>query len=238
MTLFTLQVGSIMPNLLLFFSAPGSYRSLCWERFIVISTVDTDLSHLVYQHPHGDAVQVEPVQEVLDSHVCLLVHSVGLPQLKDSMGHGLDHISVTRLHSLQCLTKCGQCCRIWGFLDVKFNQIFECLCVQFLKLLNKNDDFSISSVPGDRGLKASAEGWWVTGSSLSWCWRASQASPFSGSWMILPLLLFFYTQETAWLWLVWGWIQNRSSASAGTLSPAASLSSSSWDQRSSSSLVI
>ena len=37
------------------------------------------------EHPHGDAGHVEPVEEVLDGHVRLVVHLVRLLQLEDSL---------------------------------------------------------------------------------------------------------------------------------------------------------
>ena len=40
---------------------------------------------LVDEHPHGDAGHVEPVEEVLDGHVRLVVHLVRLLQLEDSL---------------------------------------------------------------------------------------------------------------------------------------------------------
>ena len=63
---------------------------------------------MVNQHPHGDAGHVEPVQEVLDSHVCLFVYSVGLLQLQHPLCHGLNHVSMARLYHLQSLTEIGQ----------------------------------------------------------------------------------------------------------------------------------
>ena len=73
MTLLTLQCGSIIPILLVFLS--GSKSSLCYDGiFSEVLNVECGLAHLVNQHPHGYAVQVEPVQKVLDCHVCLFVH--------------------------------------------------------------------------------------------------------------------------------------------------------------------
>ena len=40
---------------------------------------------LVDEHAHGDAGHVEPVEEVLDGHVRLVVHLVRLLQLEDSL---------------------------------------------------------------------------------------------------------------------------------------------------------
>ena len=37
------------------------------------------------EHAHGDAGHVEPVEEVLDGHVRLVVHLVRLLQLEDSL---------------------------------------------------------------------------------------------------------------------------------------------------------
>ena len=42
-------------------------------------------SVLVDEHAHGDAGHVEPVEEVLDGHVRLVVHLVRLLQLEDSL---------------------------------------------------------------------------------------------------------------------------------------------------------
>ena len=40
---------------------------------------------LVDEHAHGDAGHVEPVEEVLDGHVRLVVYLVRLLQLEDSL---------------------------------------------------------------------------------------------------------------------------------------------------------
>ena len=40
---------------------------------------------LVDEHAHGDAGHVEPVEEVLDGHVRLVVHLMRLLQLEDSL---------------------------------------------------------------------------------------------------------------------------------------------------------
>ena len=40
---------------------------------------------LVDEHAHGDAGHVEPVEEVLDCHVRLVVHLVRLLQLQHSL---------------------------------------------------------------------------------------------------------------------------------------------------------
>ena len=54
---------------------------------------------LVYEHSHGYPGHVEPVQEVLDGHVCLLVHCVRLLQLQHPLGHSLHYVCVASLYS-------------------------------------------------------------------------------------------------------------------------------------------
>ena len=39
----------------------------------------------MYEHAHGDAGHVEPVEEVLDGHVRLVVNLMRLLQLEDSL---------------------------------------------------------------------------------------------------------------------------------------------------------
>ena len=55
--------------------------------------------NLVYEHSHGYSGHVESVQEVLDGHVCLLVHGVRLLQLQHPLCHGLHHVRVASLYS-------------------------------------------------------------------------------------------------------------------------------------------
>ena len=86
------------------------------------------------QHPHGDAGHVEPVQEVLDGHVCLFVYSVGLFQLQHPLCHGLNHISVTSLYCLQCLAKVSQddLVSVSVAARLKLHQVSEALCIPVL----------------------------------------------------------------------------------------------------------
>ena len=53
---------------------------------------------LVEQHPQRYSAHVEPVKEVLDVHVGLVVHLVRVLQLEDALGHGLNHIVVAMLN--------------------------------------------------------------------------------------------------------------------------------------------
>ena len=84
------------------------------------------------QHPHGDAGHVEPVQEVLNGHVCLFVYSVGLLQLQHPLCHSLNHISVTSLYCLQCLAKVGQYDLVSVTTRLKLHQVSEALCIPVL----------------------------------------------------------------------------------------------------------
>ena len=84
------------------------------------------------QHSHGDAGHVEPVQEVLDSHVCLFVHSVGLLQLQHPLCHGLNHISVTSLYCLQSLAKVCQDDLVFDTAGLKLYQVSEALSIPVL----------------------------------------------------------------------------------------------------------
>ena len=106
---------------------------------------------LVDEHAHGDAGHVEPVEEVLDGHVRLVVHLVRLLQLEDSLrdnlkeecgiesesnvnlSHCLHHIGVSGLHSLECLTKMQQGFAARVALLVRYH-ISEALTVPVLKL--------------------------------------------------------------------------------------------------------
>ena len=50
---------------------------------------------LIDKHPDRDPAHVEAVQEVLYRVLSAGVHLVWLLQLQDTLGHGLDHVSVT-----------------------------------------------------------------------------------------------------------------------------------------------
>ena len=93
-----------------------------------------EVPYLIYQHSHGDAGHVEPVQEVLDGHVCLFVHSVGLLQLQHPLSHSLNHISMAGLHSFQGLAKVCQGCLVCGTARVKLHQVSEALSIPGLQL--------------------------------------------------------------------------------------------------------
>ena len=94
-----------------------------------------DSAHLVYQHPHGDAGHVEPIQKVLDGRVGLVIHRMGILQLQHPLGHRLHLIGVPVLQGLQSLAELGQVVQVSGAARLEFHQVCEALSIPILTKL-------------------------------------------------------------------------------------------------------
>lgn len=91
---------------------------------------------LVDEHPHGDPRHVEPVEEVLDGHVGLVVHLVGLLELEHALRHGLHHVGVPCLDALEGLAE-GEEGGPAGVGVLEGHQVPEALTVPVLEKRSK-----------------------------------------------------------------------------------------------------